>query len=137
MNPPLPAWGGRAVAAGMNAAAVGVGEQNVVVLGQEARRRGGVGIWPRRVGQVEELLSVLVAEDAQARAQPLDHLAQPGEAAPGLRVLDAGGAVRPEVADDHLVRRWVGIQGSAEPGLGEGQGSLPALPPDAARRHLD
>ncbi len=73
----------------MDAATVGVGEQHVVVLGQEARRRGGVGIRPRRVGQIEELLSVLIAEDAQARAQPLGHLAQSGDTAPSLHVLDA------------------------------------------------
>src|SRR5215211_7349830 len=51
--------------------AIGVGDEDVVELGQEAWRRGRAGIGQRGVGQVEELAAGLVAEGAQPRAQPL------------------------------------------------------------------
>ena len=66
-------------------ASLGVREQDVVVLGQEADGRGRVRIGPRRVGQVEELAAVLAAEGPQARPEALDDLAQPGQPAPGRR----------------------------------------------------
>ena len=45
---------------------LGVREQQVVVLGQEPDGRGRLRIGPRRVGQVEQLAAVLVAECPQA-----------------------------------------------------------------------
>ena len=56
-----------------HARAVGVGEEHVVELGQEARWGRGVGVGQRRVGDVEELPAMLVAERPQARAQALEH----------------------------------------------------------------
>ena len=61
---------------------VGVGHEDVVVLGQEARGRGRRRVGQRGAGQVEQLGAALVAEAAQARAQALDHRAQAGQARP-------------------------------------------------------
>ncbi|OKK22568.1 hypothetical protein AMK16_05535 [Streptomyces sp. CB00455] len=58
------------------------------------RKRGGAGVpgsGRGGVGQVEELRPVLVAQERQARTQPLERLAQPGQAGPGLHVLDGRG----------------------------------------------
>jgi hypothetical protein len=57
-----------------------VSEQHVVVLAEEAHRRRCVGVGPRRVGQVEELLAVLVGEGHEPRAQPFDHGVELGQA---------------------------------------------------------
>ena len=53
-------------------AAVVVGEEHVVVLGQEADRDGRVRVGAQCAGQVEELPPTLVAEGRQPGAQPLD-----------------------------------------------------------------
>ena len=51
---------------------VGVGQQRVVVFGQEPRgcRRIGVGV--RRVRKIEEFTSTFVVEGPQSGAQPID-----------------------------------------------------------------
>jgi hypothetical protein len=94
---------------GDDAGAIGVREDEVVELGQEARRSRGVGVGHWCVGEVEELFPALVAEDAKARPDTFDHLAEPGQALPGLYVLDCGRAERPEVAQYRLLegRGWV------------------------------
>src|SRR5918994_1025147 len=98
-----------AVLLGDDAGAIGVREDEVVELGQEARRSRGVGVGHWCVGQVEELLPALVAEDAKARPDTFDHLAEPGQSRPGLYVLDGGRTERPEVAQYRLLegRGWV------------------------------
>src|ERR671911_753674 len=98
-----------AVLLGDDAGAIGVREDEVVELGQEARRSRGVGVGHWCVGGVEELFPALVAEDAKARPDTFDHLAEPGQARPGLYVLDCGRAERPEVAQYRLLkgRGWV------------------------------
>jgi len=45
-----------------------VAEEEVVVLAEEADRRGRGGVRARRVGDVEELLAVVVGEGPQAAA---------------------------------------------------------------------
>ena len=72
----------RAIGVTDEAAAVVVREQDVVVLGQEAHRRGRVvrGVW--RARQVEELTAALVPEGDELRPKPLDDGAQSGQAAP-------------------------------------------------------
>ena len=97
-----------AVLLGDHARAVGVGEQQVVVLGQEAGRRGRLGVGPGRIGQVEQLAALLVGERAQPRSQPVDHLAHAGEARPRPDVGDRGGAERGEVAEHHSSRERSG-----------------------------
>ena len=99
-------------------ASLGVREQDVVVLGQEADRRGRVRIGPRRVGQVEELAAVLVAERPQPRPQALDDLAQPGQPAPGRHVRDRRRPERGEVPEDDVVERRPARERPAEPRLG-------------------
>ena len=64
------------------AAAVGVREQRVVVLGEEAHRRGRVRVGERCVGHVDQLATALVAERAQPGSQPFDDLAEAGQARP-------------------------------------------------------
>jgi hypothetical protein len=73
--------------------AVGVCEQHVVVLGQEARRRRRRRVGQRRAGHVEQLAPGLVGERHEPRPQPLEHRAQPGEAGPRAHV---GRRRRPE-----------------------------------------
>ena len=68
--------------------AIVVAEQDVVVLGQEARRGRGVGVGTWRVGEVEQLATALVTERLEQRPQPLDDLAQAGQARPRLDVHD-------------------------------------------------
>ena len=58
---------------GVEAAPVGVREQDVVVDGQEAGRGGRVRVGARRVVHVQQLPAALVAERPQPRAQPLEH----------------------------------------------------------------
>src|SRR5215210_3871524 len=92
-----------AVVVGDDAGAIGMREDQVVELGQEAWRRRGIWAGTRCVGQVVQPLALLVAEGTQAWPEPIDHLAEPGQARPDLDVLDGGRAERPEVAYDHLV----------------------------------
>ena len=57
---------------------VGVAEQDVVVLGQEARRGRRVRVGPRRVGQVEQLASRSVPEGDELGSQRVDDRARVG-----------------------------------------------------------
>lgn len=94
-----------AVGEGDDAGAVGVREQQVVVLGKEARRGRDAGVRPGGVGEVEEFDAVLVLEGAELIAQPLEDRGEPGESAPGLRVLHGGGSEGGEVARHGGFRR--------------------------------
>jgi hypothetical protein len=67
-----PAGGG----VGGDAGAVGVTQQDVVVLGEEAGRGRGVGVGVGGVGEVEQLAAGGVAEGAQAGAEAVGDLAQ-------------------------------------------------------------
>src|SRR5215207_1828369 len=98
-----------AVLLGDDAGAIGVREDQVVELGQEARRSRSVRVGHWGVGHIEEFFPALVAEDAKAPPETFDHLAEPAQARPGLYVLDGGRAERPEVAHYHLLegRGWV------------------------------
>ena len=58
-----------AVLVGTEAGAVGVREQHVVVLGEEAHGGREVGVGPRGVGQIEQLPAAPVAEGPQAGAR--------------------------------------------------------------------
>ena len=118
-------------------APLGVREQDVVVLGQEADGRRRLRIGPRRVGQVEELAAVLVAEGPQARPEALDDLAQPGQPAPGRHVGDGRRAERGEVPEHDVVERRPARERTAEPRLGGREPDLRRRAPDAAGRHLD
>lgn len=64
-----------------DAGAVGVGEEQVVELGQEARRGRGVRVGARRVGEVEEFGAAGVPEGDETGAQPLEGVPEPGQAA--------------------------------------------------------
>ena len=88
-----------------DAGPVGVGQEDVVVVGQEPGRRVGVGIGARGPGEIEELGAPLVAEDAQARPQALDALLAPLEPRPDLHVPDAGRAETAQVAQQHPIGR--------------------------------
>jgi hypothetical protein len=98
-----------AVLLGDNAGAIGVREDQVVELGQQARRSRCVRVGQWGVGHIEEFFPALVAEGSKARPETFDHLAEPAQARPGLYVLDGGRAERPEVAQDRLLERrgWV------------------------------
>ena len=87
----------------MTPAAIGVGEDQVVELGQKARRSQGIRVGARRLGKVEQFLAALVAEGEQARPDTFDHLTEPGQTRPRLYVVDGGRAERPEVAQYRLL----------------------------------
>ena len=118
--------------------AVGVGHEDVVELGQEARGRGRRGVGERGAGNVEQLGAALVAEAAQARAQAVDHRAHAGQARPRADIGDAGRPEGGEVAQDGLVGRAVALERTAQPCLGGRQPRLRARAREQrpARRHL-
>ncbi len=111
-------------------------EGEVVVLGQEARGSGGARVGERPVGNVEQLAPALVAEAAQPRAQALDHLAQPGEPAPGAQVAHRRRPEGGEVAQDDRVGVRLAVEALAQPPLGERPRRLAAPAPQPARRDL-
>ena len=121
---------------GEQARAVVVGEREVVVLGQEARRRGRVRVGQQPVRDVEQLAAALVAERPQPGPQPVDHRAQPGEPGPGADVGDRRRPEGREVAQHEPVHRRVGVERRAEERLRERPARLARLPPQPARRHL-
>ena len=128
-----PAGGG----VGGDVGTVGVGEGHVVELGEEPDRGRGAGVGPGGVGEVEQLPAGLVAEGAEAGAEPVGDLAQAGQAGPGLDVHGAGRAEGGQVAQDDPVDRGGLLDRAAEPPLGGGPGRQALLAPDAAGRDLD
>src|SRR5918999_1523210 len=111
-----------AVLLGDDAGAIGVREDKIVELGQEARRSRCVRVGHWCAGQVEEFFPALVAEDAKARPDTFDHLAEPGQAGPGLYILYGGRAERPEVAQYRLLEGRGWVWRATEPGLRCGVG---------------
>src|SRR6478735_5639260 len=84
---------------------VGVADQHVVVLGQETRRSGRVGVRPRSVRQVEQLASAgPVPERGQRGSQVVHHLPAVGHARPRADVRDARRSERGEIPDDPVAR---------------------------------
>ena len=116
--------------------AIGVGQEHVVVLGEEARRRRNVGVGERRVGHVVQHPTPLVGERAQARSEPLEHLGEPGEPRPGR---DIGGRRRTEggeVAEHDLVDRRARGERPAGPRIERRHPHRAPLTPESARWHL-
>src|SRR5215203_21444 len=64
-----------AILLGDDAGAIGVREDQVVELGQEAWRSWGVRVGHWSLGHIEEFFPALVAEDAKAPPETFDHLA--------------------------------------------------------------
>ena len=129
--------GARTRGRGDEAGPVGVREEHVVVLGEEAGRRRDVRVGPRRIGEVEELAAGAVPERHETRSQPLDHLADPRQAAPRRHVRDRCRAERAQVAQHDVVERRPFRERVAEPRLGCGRRHLRGAPPEPPRRHLD
>ena len=94
-------------------ATIVVREEHVVVFGQEANRRRRARIGARRVGEVEELATAVVAECDELGPQPFDHLAQAGQSAPRRHVGDRRRPERGEVAQHHVFERRVGARAAA------------------------
>ena len=80
-----------------------MGEQHVVVLGQEAWRCRGIRVGDDAVGDVEQLASGVVVERTQLRPQSFEHLAQAGVPRPRRRVTDRCRTERGDVAQHHGV----------------------------------
>ena len=108
--------------------AVGVAEQDVVVLGQEPHRRGRVRIRARGVRQVEQLAPALVAEGPEPRPQAVEHDAQPGQAGPRLGIHDRRRPERGQVAEDQRLQRRARLERPAEPGLHRRPATGPVRP---------
>ena len=115
-----------------------VAQHGVVEGGQEPRRRGDVVGRQRRVRQVEQLATALVAVGDQGRSQPGDGGRQPGEPGPRADVGRGGRAERREVPQHQRVERVVGRRREllAEPGPERRARRGALLPPRPARRHL-
>ncbi len=113
-----------------------VAEQGVVVLGKEPRRGRCVGVRPLGVGEVEQLPSGLVVEDAETRPEPFDHRTELGQSAPGLDVHHRRRSVSAEVPQDHVLDGWVVIERAPEPRLGGRPRGLSARAPHPSWRHL-
>ena len=118
--------------------AVGVAEQDVVVLGQEAQRRRGVGVGSRRVRAGRRARARARRGTSEPRPQPLHDLAQPSQARPRLDVHDRG---RPERRRDSgrpaRPSTDARLQRPAEPGLHRRSRHRPAAAPQPAWRDLD
>ena len=93
--------------------------RRVALRGQEARRRGHVGIRPRGAGQVEELASALVANDARLRAYAVQHARAAARARRGLSVGRGRRPERRQVAEEQRLERVI---------LGEAPARASALP---------
>src|SRR5256886_3887449 len=77
-HPEMLAWG-------QDPCSVSVREQDVVEVGEQSHRHWKRRVWSRCTRQVEELDPLLVAEDLEARTQPLEALAH-REAGPQAHV---------------------------------------------------
>ena len=86
---------------------VGVGEEDVVVVGQEANRDWGFRRGTRRLRQVEQLDSVLVAEGGQLGAELFERGTH-RQTGPGAHVGGGGGTKGGEVAKQELLGRYRG-----------------------------
>ena len=82
---------------------VGVGDEDVVELADEPWRGGRRWFRERPVGEVEELVALLVGERAQQRPQAVERRSQPGQARPRRGVADCSGSKGGEVAQDEVV----------------------------------
>jgi hypothetical protein len=118
-------------------AAVGVREQEVVVLRKEAGRDRRARVRARRVRDVEQLVPLLVTERAERRAQPIGDLAEACQSGPGLNVPHRGGAERGEVTHEKFLSRTRVLDAASKPRLGAGPPRRAAGAPQPARRDLD
>ena len=71
--------------------AIGVRQQQVVELREEANRRPLVLAGPRRLRQVEQLAAALVTERDQLRSQRLEDRSRIGDARPRFQIVGARG----------------------------------------------
>ncbi len=122
---------------GDDPAPVVVREGDVVVLGQEPRRRRRVRVGARCIGQVEELAAGLVAERPELRSEPLDDLPQAGQPRPRPDVRDGRRTECREIAEDGLVECGIRTERPRQPGLERRPGRSTRPAPDASRRQLD
>ena len=110
----------------------GVGQQDVVVLGEESRGCRSVRVGSARVGQVEQLAAPLVAERPKHRPQTVEHLTHSGQPAPRRHIGSTGRAEGGEVAHHDAVDGRVRLDRPAQPGLRGRVHRLRRAPPDPA-----
>jgi hypothetical protein len=104
---------------------------------QEAHRGHDVRSGPRPVREVDELATGFVAEAPELRTEGVDHLAEPGQAAPGGDVADRGGTEPGQVAQDELAGGVGAVERAAQPALGEDERGLAPPAPGAVRRRVE
>ena len=121
---------------GNEAAAVGVGEEQVVVVVEQPDRCLDPGIGPRGVRQVDQLLPVLVLEGGQAGTESIHHLAQAGEPGPRLDVHHRRRPECGEIAEHESIRIVTLSKWPSQPRLHRGVPGEPAPQPQPPRRHL-
>jgi len=113
-----------------------MGEQHVVVLGQEPGRARHLRIRARRLGQVEQLSTPLVAKASELGPQAIEDLSEPGESRPGGGVGDERRAVGTEVAQHQIVDGRTDVHRAPQPSLDRRGGDGRRLAPHTSRRHL-
>ncbi len=96
---------------------VGVRQERVVVLGEEAHRCLDVAGRPRRIGQIEELPAALVTEAAQLWAQPFDDFAKACQVRPRGDVGDGRGTKGLEISQHDVVDAGRGGELDARPNV--------------------
>ena len=112
-------------------------EEDVVVLAEEANRSRDVRVGPGASGRSKSSLPRSSWKTHQALAEPLDNVLQPCQAGP---VLDVGNRRRPEcpeVAQDEVVDRGLGLELAPRPRFDRRELRLTPLPPDPAGSDLD
>ena len=114
---------------------VGAGGDEVVVLRDEAYRGCDIARRPGRLGQVEELLALLVAEGDELRPQRFEAVTQAAHPRPGLGIGDTRRPIGRQVAKDQMIGSGhpVARDGAPQPPFGEREARLGGEPPGRAR----
>src|ERR1700693_544173 len=112
---------------------IGVGEKDVVVVGEESHGSRRLGCWAWGARPIEQLDPALVVERGQSGPELFERRAH-RQAGPGAHVGGRGWAEGREVAEDELVLRDRGAGRPAEPRLHPRQGDRAAGLPDLPRR---
>jgi hypothetical protein len=123
-----------AVLVGHDAAAVGVGDEQVVVLRQKRGRAGVSGLGRGTSGRSSSSLpcsSQSARSHGRSRSVTSRGLGRPDQACTSLIVAEHG-----QVAHDQRFQREVGLERMAEPGLDRCSGGPSAGVPDPTGRHL-
>ena len=118
------------------ARAVGVGEEHVVVLGQEPHRRGYLRVGQLAVRDIPQRSPCLIRPLPELRAEAVEDGGDAREPGPRRDVRRGRRAERAQVAEDEVVDGGRGGERTPEPRLGRRHRDLMRAAEEPARRHL-